>query len=526
MPLTGFDPPAFLDDLNPAQKLAWSRWISDNFDRARAGRPDLYDFDGPREQFFNPQRLDFAPDKQALDISWTAFPRNVTVSSIGDRQRWKKAEGSRDLQDEYCEWSVTRDSATGKITKVTFTCEGPEYWEFLAHQAPDVVLNLYRMFIGPHVERSDLFTSDGAYNPRNRWNSTTTDGAMHLIQVNNSLSAEIELAAGSSVVRVIDGRTLTEERELIKCGQYGGIERHSDPHIGAMVNSLTRQKAEVTLENPVGLYFNDLSTAGWQAPDGSDPKGYWKYTRGSQGKFVRAIYEVPPSTGFAVGDITINGRLIEFGAQIADFISIKLTGVATRIGTSTAQAMTGCRRRRAVGIAAGFESVAAISVESSLVGGRRASRLSANPVSQEFDMETSSPIRLSPGQSLRDLAEQRWASLALEGGLPAELALATVYHDLAQSLANAVIKGKNLDSLLRDHGMSDPSPLVNAVEELSDSRDKQVLVDALFIVLNGDGLEGLPTARCIRSKLPKGRRPTEEELKKAFKECAATSKRK
>lgn len=346
MRLQRFDPPGLLEDFSAEQKAAWSEWISGQMDEAAQGRPEVFDFDGPRAQFYNPLRVDEEADAREVDISWTAFPRNVQINSVGDVQRWQRADGSRDLQDEYCEWSIDRDPATDKITRVTFTCEGPEYWQFLAETTPQVALDLYRSFIHPDVAMEDLFGSNGRYNPRNRWNSSTLTGAMHLIQVNNSLGAEIELAAGSSVVRVINGQALTTERELIRCGQYGGQERNSDPHIGAVVNSVTRQKADVTLANPVGLYFNDLLTGGWATPDGSDPKAYWSYVRGTANKPVRAVYEVPAGRGFVVGDITIGGRPIQFAAQIADFITIKLTGVGTRFGQSTVAPMTGCRRRK------------------------------------------------------------------------------------------------------------------------------------------------------------------------------------
>jgi hypothetical protein len=39
--------------------------------------------------------------------------------------------------------------------------------------------------------------------------------------------------------------------------------------------------------------------------------------------------EVPAEKGFTVSDITISGRKIEFGSQIADFITVKLTGAAS-----------------------------------------------------------------------------------------------------------------------------------------------------------------------------------------------------
>jgi hypothetical protein len=252
---------------------------------------------------------------------------------------------------------VERDPNSGKITRVTFTCEGPEYWQFLAETTPEVALDLYRQFVNPQVKLDDLF-SDDQYNPRNKWNASTVEGAMHLIQINNSLSAEIELAAGSSVVREIDGKVLTGEQELIKCGKYGGAERHSDPHIGGQVNSLTRQKADVTLENPVGLYFSDLSTESFETQDDSDPKSFWTYVRGTEQKPVRAVYEVPADKGYTVSDVTIEGRPIRFGAQIADFVTIKLTGVATRFGQSTVAPMTGCRRDKALDEDVSLESFA------------------------------------------------------------------------------------------------------------------------------------------------------------------------
>src|SRR5215208_8051 len=136
MTLSMFDPPGFLDDLNPEQKNAWSAFLTEQFDRAAQGNPEEFEFDGPREQLFNPLTVPTDADAQEVDITWVAFPRNVTVSSVSDLQRWRRADASRDLQDEYCEWSSERDPDTDKITHVTFTCEGPEYWEYLANTAP------------------------------------------------------------------------------------------------------------------------------------------------------------------------------------------------------------------------------------------------------------------------------------------------------------------------------------------------------------------------------------------------------
>ncbi len=339
-----FDPPGFLDDLTAGQAQQWSDWLSSQLDAVAAGEPDRYDFDAPRPHFFNPLTDPPAADAVERDISWKAFPRIVELESGSDVERWTTADGSRDVQDEYCEWSVTRDNATQKITRVTFTSEGPEYWQFLAAVNFPKVVELYKTHVNPAAQASDLVDSQGRYNPRNRWNQDARRGAMHLIQQNNTLGAEIELAAGATNIRRRNGQILTDEQELIKCAKYGARERHSDPHIGAEVNALARSNSAITLANPIGLCIADLSTAGWVTPDGSDPKSYWTITRGTANKALRAVYAVPAAANFTVSDITINGRPIQFGAQIADFITIKLTGLATRIGQVQIPPLDGCKK--------------------------------------------------------------------------------------------------------------------------------------------------------------------------------------
>ena len=358
--LTQFDPPGFLTDFTPDQRQAWSDWISSQLSDARDRADQGLRNYGPRPQFFNALTHPTGADAIEKDITWSAFPRIIGITSASDVERWTRADASRDVQDEYCEWSVTRDPATQKILRVTFTSEGPEYWEFLASVNPTLVLKLYQDHVNQHVRPDQLFPS-GAYRRRNLWNSTTTQGAMHLIQRANSLGAEIELAASASLVRARgDGSLLDVERELIECGKYGERERHSDPHIGAQVNELARKKADVSLANPVGLCIAGLSVAGWAAPDGSNPLSYWTITRGTPEKALRAVYEVPAGKGFTVGDININDSPIEFGAQIADFITIKLTGLATRIGKSTTAPLTGCVEEIVPpGVAAPAPSVAA-----------------------------------------------------------------------------------------------------------------------------------------------------------------------
>ena len=358
--LARLSPPGALTDLSGRELVAWSERVSQMLDEAIAGDPRQFEHNAPRRQFFNPAETEIADDAQRLPIFWFAFPRTVTMTTRTDRERWDAADADRDLQDEYCEWAVRRRDNDGKIVRVTFTTETTEYWDQLAQNNEERLLGLYRQFLGRNIPLADIFGPDGRYNPRNKWNSRTDVGPIHLVQQSNFLSAAIELAAAATIVRKIDGRLIVSDQELIRCSQYGVPVRNSDPHIGAQINELARMKADVTLADPIGIYILGVSTAGWQTPDGADPQDFWIPVRGARRRRVRCVFEVPQNKPYVVGDILIQGRPIEFGAQIADFVTIMLCGVACRFGQSIVQPMTDCARARG-----------AASAEAGLVGESR-----------------------------------------------------------------------------------------------------------------------------------------------------------
>ena len=105
------------------------------------------------------------------------------------------AEGKRSIS------SGGQTIRAGKITKVTFTCEVPEYWRTLFQPEPNVVVHLYRQLTGnSSIVKADLM-SGGAYNKNNLWN--TTKGMVHLTvdQLANTLDAALGLARGSAAIR-------------------------------------------------------------------------------------------------------------------------------------------------------------------------------------------------------------------------------------------------------------------------------------------------------------------------------------
>ena len=240
----------------------------------------------------------------------------------------------RNNQDEYLEWAVIRQD--GKITKVMFTCEGPEYW---SHVADDKTLltKLYSDIVGQQVPQSELFTAGGAYQPRNKFNMAH---AIHLIQRNNTLQAEINIASQATIIRQHGGHDpVTDPGELINCSRFGDPDRHSDPHIGEVVNGVARQGCSLTLQDPIGLYIDGLphptNDLGIKKPDGGVVgPDYWTLARGDQDHIVRAVF-VAPAGQPAVGDLEIGGKKIEFGGQIVKAgpgMMVKLTGIVGKPG--------------------------------------------------------------------------------------------------------------------------------------------------------------------------------------------------
>jgi len=236
----------------------------------------------------------------------------------------------RSKQDEYLEWVTVKHN--GKVTRVIFTCESPEYWEFIADNDPTLLVTLYSKIAGKPVPKQDLF-KNGAYDRENAWNA---GHAIHLMQHQNTLGAEINIAVSATVLRHSGAHDpITAAIELIRCSGYGEERRNSDPHIGDVINQKARAGCPITLQDPVGLYIEKLPSPaelGWRKPDGSLVGDYWKLERGDKDHIVRAVYEVPAgetSNGhpFVVGDIKIGGAPVTAGGQLVRSLRIKLTGV-------------------------------------------------------------------------------------------------------------------------------------------------------------------------------------------------------
>lgn len=380
-----YDPPAFMTDFDgiPGQLQAWSDAVSGWFDETIAAEVKKVG-EGNPVQYYNQLETPLPGEKIVAEIVWNAFPKTLRMI-YGDRA-YEIAEQLIPLNesvipgrggffdgpqwstlyyrplDEYCEFRVQRN-ASGKIVRVTFSSEPPEYWQALHGDPlqdyngnpryampgdPRKLLALYRKLVSPRVQLEDLLCAEdlvdtaldpplvvyakGSYNPYNKWNST--HGIAHLGQPNNTLSAEIRLGGDATVLRRdMNGNPVTFPEALCCASQFGGPNRTSDPTIGSIVNDIARAGAYITLKNPVGLYIDSINLAGFETPKGKPiTEDYFVIRRGQRGMIERAVFEVPKKMKFVVGDLRVGGVPVRFGGQIAERINIKLVGEAASLG--------------------------------------------------------------------------------------------------------------------------------------------------------------------------------------------------
>src|SRR5262249_13243347 len=152
------------------------------------------------------------------------------------------------------------------IAKVTFTCESHEYWAELAKSDMPLVVDLYRDLLGDKTigEGELVFLEDiywdgeilyrrGDYNPWNHHN--TTHGIVHLTAPVSRLGAAISQIALATIGRRDGGRELEDATRLLAACDpdmgAAGIENSADEAIVGVVGALARQRARITLRDPV-----------------------------------------------------------------------------------------------------------------------------------------------------------------------------------------------------------------------------------------------------------------------------------
>jgi hypothetical protein len=305
--LRRFRPPGLVADSKRAEWSALVKRLVSTADRGFA-------------QFYDPTVTDTPASVDPSPVVWSAFPASLRAPA---GKLFEKGDRSRGTMDEYCEWAVERNRS-GKITRITFTTEVPEYFGHLFKHDRARLLDIYQTFVSPKVKARDL-ERNKRYLPRNKWNKTTKGRPAHLIQGSNTLGAAVGLAAQATILRRrANGEPVTTPQQLVACGALGNPLRNSDPQIASVVNDAARAGDLITLADPAGLYIDGLITGGMATPDGANPASFWKVERGKKGHAVRAAFEVPKGRDYVVGDITIGGQPIEWGGQLAVRVRVRL----------------------------------------------------------------------------------------------------------------------------------------------------------------------------------------------------------
>lgn len=317
MLLERFSAPGNLRELSDEKLDIWSDTLSSVFDDVAAEHP----------RFYNPTVTDTPDDHRRHDVTWPAFPGTFLSQRMTAENRWAAADASREVQDEYCEWSVQRDNDEN-IVRVTFTTETALYYEHLFDEAPKLLEELYEAAVGRAVRADSLRSEHGMYDPTNDLNSSTTGTIIHLSQRTNTFGAAVRLAGDATVLRERKGRPVTHPQTLVRCGGLGVATRHSDPQIAAAVSNLVAGGEDLTLADPAGLYLDSLVTTDMECPDGADASEFWHIERGEPGSAVRARFEVPPDRGYAAHDVVVAGRKLTFGGQLAERLHIRLSVVS------------------------------------------------------------------------------------------------------------------------------------------------------------------------------------------------------
>lgn len=358
-------PPANIADFNLDSPLSekWSDKLSTQFGSEIETLIKEQNVTSSQINFFNP----LVPPEGQIGVShitWGGFPNVLTAGHgrqealrIADRlesfTEVQDSDGNKITfnfrpQDEYLEWVIKRDEPTGKIKEIVFTCEGPEYWETLSVDS-ELLLSLYQKYAGPEVKLGDLQHTQDLYPLKmndslepvikkgdyNRWNKWNLSSAIHLTHPSNTLFAEINLAARSTILRKRGDTPITDAHDLICCSGYGAPNRDSDPTIGSSANSAVRDGNWVSLHDPVGIYIDGIDPSQFSKPDGSAildfANEYWNTIRSSDdGKMIlRASVKVPDNEMFngkplLLGDLLVNGEALQYGGQVADAITVGL----------------------------------------------------------------------------------------------------------------------------------------------------------------------------------------------------------
>lgn len=257
---------------------------------------------------------------QVVGVPWFAFPLTAQATD-------KQIDTKRfDHQDEYVEWRA--EVKTGKLARVTFTTEFPEYYEACAAVGEqELVAAIQDLIPGSQPTTAELFGP--GFNPaavppiarsrtfrdrltQNPWNNGQK-GIICLTQQFNTLGALFGLLSACGI-------PTTQGTPQDTCGMVGGacgVGRSSDPNVCAVAQQAVRDKVGFTLRDPAGVRIVGLQGA-WKinnttidVNNPTDNQGVWEVSRNGR----RAVLTVVPG-------LKLDGDVVTTGAQVSRKLSV------------------------------------------------------------------------------------------------------------------------------------------------------------------------------------------------------------
>lgn len=381
--------PGFVSDLGPGGKLGWDSYFQTMLDgpegfpaqatQANGGQPPSLLLDG-----------DPALQPGLVQVDWSGFPVRVKqavdqpdkkLDRFIDWTRGGLTVGRAFCHEEYLEWRSVHQ-ADGKLVRLEFTTETPDYWQKLARFEPLKVVELAGRFAGEPPERVDVaelfgiadpfsvdpLTSAGdaveaAYRRQNFAGTDSTglprpprgaynNGAkaiMHMANGVNSTNAALALAIFATYPhgkRVGTREVALSGPEAIEATDQAAVNcRNSDPTIvGALVGTVFAG-AKVALMDPFGIYILSVDQSAFVLADGSPvPATWFSLQRGTSGSvnpigrdlFQRLVVQAPPGSGLTLSDMRDpDDNAVETGAQLARLINVGLLARRTAAGAVT-----------------------------------------------------------------------------------------------------------------------------------------------------------------------------------------------
>jgi hypothetical protein len=272
-------------------------------------------------------------DPTVATVSWIAFPRSVSAT-------FQEIDDDRfQFQDEYVEWRIERATG-GKIKRVTFTTEFPEYYQALARvSAAALIKGIQRAIPDANPTNRDLFGSNFnpdaatpdaragrflAHAPQNLWNNGKK-GILFLFQQFNTMHALFNLVGQCAIPKP----SLIANQVCANVGGACGPTRNSDPVVCESAQNLARSNNGLSLKDPPGiriLRLQGIWKINGQAVDINNTaqnQGAWTISRNGH----RAVLDV--SKNVTIGDDPIStGTDVAAKLQVgADVISAPETAL-------------------------------------------------------------------------------------------------------------------------------------------------------------------------------------------------------